>query len=114
MHSLELSELSQCSSEIEQDPETFGIACVKNLVEFQEVFAEHSTDIARLKKDVQTTSKLVIQNATLLTMETGNLDTDLIHGGSLVIKDGVFEAVGALSDGDLEDAEVIQANGGTV
>ncbi|ESK88278.1 amidohydrolase [Moniliophthora roreri MCA 2997] len=114
LHSLELSKLSQCSSEIEQDPETFGISCVKNLVEFQEVFVEHSTDIARLKKDVKSTSRLIIQNATLLTLETGNLDTDLIHGGSLVIKDGVFESVGSLNDADLENAEVIQANGGFI
>ncbi|KAL0070502.1 hypothetical protein AAF712_002334 [Marasmius tenuissimus] len=114
LHSLEVSKLSQCSSDIEADPETFGIACVREQLEFQEVFFEHSTDIGRLKKETNTTTKLVIRNATLLTMNTGEEDTDLIRGGSLVIKDGVIQTVGDLKDGDLDDAEVIDADGGFV
>ncbi|KAF9265845.1 hypothetical protein L218DRAFT_121543 [Marasmius fiardii PR-910] len=114
LHSLEVSKLSQCQSEIANDPETFGIACVKNLLAFQEVIFEHTTDVARLKKDAGTTSKLVIQNATIVTMHTGDLDTDLIRGGSLVVKDGVIQSVGQLKDSDLDGAEVIQADGGFV
>ncbi|KAG7086468.1 hypothetical protein E1B28_002419 [Marasmius oreades] len=114
LHSLEVSKLSQCQSEIESDPETFGVACVKGLLEFQEVIFKHSTDIARLKKDAKTTSKVVIQNATILTMHTGDLHTDLIRGGSLVVKDGVIQSVGELNYGDLDGAEVIQADGGFV
>ncbi|KAL0576197.1 hypothetical protein V5O48_005764 [Marasmius crinis-equi] len=113
LHSLEVSKLSQCSSEIQADQVTFGIACVKGLLDFQEVIFEHSTDIARLKEDAKST-KLVIRNATLLTMDSGEEDTDFIQEGSLVIKDGVIQSVGELNDGDLDNAEVIDADGGFV
>ncbi|KAG6903543.1 hypothetical protein DXG01_017036, partial [Tephrocybe rancida] len=51
LHSLEISKLKKCSSAIDEDPVNFGISCVKNQLRYQEVVVEHSTDIARLKRD---------------------------------------------------------------
>jgi len=104
LHSLEVSELSQCSSAIKRDPITFGISCVKNLLEHQEIMVEHSTDIARLKRDAAAVSHslhdtnfdmTIIFNATLLTMHTGNPQADLIPNGVLVVRGGVIDSVGA-------------------
>lgn len=102
MHSLEVSKLSKCASKIEHDTTHFGISCVKDLLEYQEVVVEHSTDIARLKSNAaglnaQANSDVfVIFNATILTMETGDPKVDLIREGVLTIRGGVIESVGAL------------------
>ncbi|KAJ7284597.1 hypothetical protein C8J57DRAFT_1289035, partial [Mycena rebaudengoi] len=101
LHSLEVSKLSKCASKIKHDTTTFGISCVKGLLEYQEIVVEHSTDIARLKRDsaaVQANNAnsdvFVIINATLLTMEKGDAERDLIHDGVLTIRGGVIERVG--------------------
>ncbi|KAJ7334166.1 hypothetical protein DFH08DRAFT_300863 [Mycena albidolilacea] len=102
LHSLEVSKLSKCASKIEHDTTHFGISCVKDLLEYQEVVVEYSTDIARLKSDAaglnaQANSDVfVIFNATILTMETGDPKVDLIREGVLTIRGGVIESVGAL------------------
>jgi hypothetical protein len=89
---------------------TFGISCVKDLLQYHELVVEHSTDIARLKRDAsavshdhewlraQASDTVVIFNATLLTMNTGNPARDLIPGGILVSRGGVIDAVGALEN----------------
>ena len=120
MHSLEISKLEQCSSEIKIDQITFGISCVKDLVEYQRIDVEHLTDIARLKKEAKQGSHIalnfdlvVITNATLLTMESGNHETDLIRNGALTIRGGVIEYVGASLDyTPPTGATVIDAEGG--
>ena len=102
LHSLEISKLEQCSSQIKSDQTTFGISCVKNLVEYQRIDIKHSTDIARLKKEAKQLSHIalnnfdlvVITNATLLTMESGNPETDLIRNGILATRGGIIEYVG--------------------
>lgn len=100
IHSLDVSEVSQCVHAAQKDRETFGIACTRNLIHKQEVFVEHSTDIARLKSDARntqdefTTALVVIHNATILTMDTGDEATDLIERGVMVIEDGVITAIG--------------------
>ena len=102
LHSLEISKLEQCSSQIKDDQITFGISCVKNLVEYQRIVIEHSTDIARLKKEAKEVSHIasknfdvvVIINATLLAMESGNPEADLIRNGTMTIRKGVIEYVG--------------------
>ncbi|KAK6992264.1 Amidohydro-rel domain-containing protein [Favolaschia claudopus] len=106
LHSIEVSRLSNCSSDIKSDSTTFGIACVKDHVEYQEVVVEHSTDIARLKEhaaaaamnqnlhDANLNSDVfVIFNATVLTMETGNPEVDFIREGVVKIRGGVIESV---------------------
>ncbi|KAJ7890504.1 hypothetical protein B0H14DRAFT_3081659 [Mycena olivaceomarginata] len=78
LHSLE------CASKIEHDTTHFGISCVKDLLEYQEVVVEHSTDIARLKKRCSGTQR------------AGQFGLDLIREGVLTIRGGVIESVGAL------------------
>lgn len=121
LHSLEISKLKQCSSQIEQDQNTFGISCVKNLVEYQRIDIEHSTDIARLKKEAKQVSHaasnnfglVVFTNATLLTMESGNPGADLIRDGVLTIRAGVIEYVGSSFNYTLPTgATVIDTDGG--
>ncbi|KAF5373175.1 hypothetical protein D9758_001510 [Tetrapyrgos nigripes] len=124
LHSLEISKLSKCSSEIERDSTTFGISCIKDLLKYQEIVVEHSTDIARVKKSTTRTSPtsngdvVVIHNATILTMETGKLETDLIEGGMLVIRGGVIESVYSVSKApslsSYLGSTIIDAHGGFV
>ncbi|KAG2020880.1 amidohydrolase, variant 3 [Coprinopsis cinerea AmutBmut pab1-1] len=125
LHSVEVYRLSRCATSIIQDKVNFGINCVKDLLYYQEVHVEHSTDIARLKKEasgfrpgIQTpaskdaehevsytindkdngaiTDLMIIFNATLLTMATGKQETDLIRGGILIVRGGVIDAVATL------------------
>ena len=126
MHSLEVSRLQQCSSAIKKDHSTFGISCVKTLLEFQEIDVEHSTDIARLKKDAAAAHThenwqsgnadvVIIFNATLLTMETGNEQADLIPDGLLVIRGGIIDHVGPIGGFVMPmGATIIDAAGGTL
>ena len=62
LHPLEISKLGQCSSQIKSDRITFGISCVKNLLEYQRIDIEHSTDIARLKKETKQVSHIALNN----------------------------------------------------
>lgn len=120
LHSLEISKLSSCSSDISHDKSTFGISCVKGLLEYQEIVIEHSTDIARLKQDaakagldVANADVLVIFNATLLTMATGNPLTDLIHDAVIIVKGGVLEKICSVeSDCIPQGVTIIDAQGG--
>ncbi|KAL0947553.1 hypothetical protein HGRIS_013647 [Hohenbuehelia grisea] len=154
LHSLKISQIRKCSDAIERDASTFGIDCIKKLLHFEEIIIEHSTDIARLKRDAglsvtpdptplailgdiselqhplsvnhhHSTSAsavsasnadvLVIYNATLLTMETGDSVSDLMYGGALVSRGGVIESVGSLHDLVVPGgATVIDAQGGFV
>ncbi|KAF5330696.1 hypothetical protein D9619_006044 [Psilocybe cf. subviscida] len=103
LHSLEISKLENCASEIKKDTINFGISCVKTLVETQEIVAEHETDIARLKKDAADArlpsaeqdhvDGVLIVNATILTMESGDQEKDLIRNGSMYIRDGIIQYV---------------------
>lgn len=97
-------------------------------MDYQEIVIEHSTDIARLKQEaasLQTIHKerfdiqdgsdlLIITNATILTMETGHLEDDLIKNGVLVTRGGIIEHVGLIySDFSIPvHAQVIDAQGG--
>ncbi|KAJ7765443.1 hypothetical protein DFH07DRAFT_737741 [Mycena maculata] len=122
LHSLEVSKLSKCASQIKHDTTHFGISCVKNLLEYQEVVVEHSTDIARLKHDAaavnaqanENSDVFVIFNATILTMETGDLELDLIEQGVLTIRGGVIESVGALGTLVPSGVTAFNAQGGFV
>ncbi|KAJ7760592.1 hypothetical protein B0H16DRAFT_577921 [Mycena metata] len=122
LHSLEVSKLSKCASKIKQDTTHFGISCVKDLLEYQEIVVDYSTDIARLKHDaaglnVQPNSDsdvFVIFNATILTMETGHPEADLIREGVLTIRGGVIESVGALGSFIPSGVTAFNAQGGYV
>jgi len=96
------------------------------LVEFQAIDVEHTTDIARLKKDAATAHEhknwqngnadvVIIFNATLLTMETGNEQADLIPDGLLVVRGGVIDHVGPIGGFVMPiGATIIDAAGGTL
>ncbi|KAJ7917481.1 hypothetical protein B0H13DRAFT_2231389 [Mycena leptocephala] len=120
LHSLEVSKLSKCASEIKHDTTHFGISCVKSLLEYQEVVVERSTDIARLKSDAaglnaQANSDVfVIFNATILTMETGDPELDLIREGVLTVRGGIIESVGALGTLVPSGVTAFNAQGGYV
>jgi cytosine/adenosine deaminase-related metal-dependent hydrolase len=93
---------------------------VKKLVEFQEVIVSHSTDIARLKKDAASISPssadsdaFVVYNATLITMESGNINDDLIHDAVVVTRGGIIEFAGPSSDATIpRNAASVNAHGG--
>ncbi|KAF9009485.1 hypothetical protein BDQ17DRAFT_1235809 [Cyathus striatus] len=129
LHSLEVSNLKKCESAIRHDHDTFGISCVKELVEFQEVVVEHPTDIARLKNEaakeahshkdwlkVESNNNLVIiMNATLLTMETGSIEKDLVHRAVLVTQNGLIDSIYSVAEFVVPTgATVINAEGGFV
>ncbi|KAJ8474259.1 hypothetical protein ONZ45_g16009 [Pleurotus djamor] len=126
LHSIQLSQVAKCAKAIEYDSSTFGIECLHRYVQWEEVLVEHTTDIARLKKDSrQALSKklasavrvqepdtafqqnevsfndadvLIIYNATLLTMESGHASSDLIPNGAIVSRGGVIESAGLMQD----------------
>ncbi|KAF9265808.1 hypothetical protein L218DRAFT_859632 [Marasmius fiardii PR-910] len=120
IYSLEVSNLAKCGSEISQDRDTFGISCIDTLVEQHEVFVHHSTDIARLKEDVESQQTnddgvFVVVNATLLTMDSGIESEDLVSEGILVLKSGLILDVGHSSKVQVPDnATIIDAEGAFV
>ncbi|KAF5379918.1 hypothetical protein D9757_007232 [Collybiopsis confluens] len=124
LHSLEVAQLSKCSNATKKDPTTFGISCVKGLVQYQEIVVESSTDIARLKKQArmqmqgENSDVVVINNATVLTMETGDIEKDLLHNGVVVVRGGVIESIFSVDEGDdfvvPEGATVVNAKQGFV
>ena len=112
---------------------------------YQEVIIEHSTDIARLKRDADaikntqqlppraeredrldaatepqvapfpTTDTVIIYNATLVTMATGELRWDLIEHGLLVTQGGVIIGAGRLENSFTPGlATAINAHGGDI
>ncbi|KAI0329892.1 hypothetical protein GY45DRAFT_1324512 [Cubamyces sp. BRFM 1775] len=128
LHYVDVSKLDACSNAAKQDTTTFGIACTKSLAKFQEVVVEYPSDIARLKKDAATflTEKygedanphanfFVIANATLVTMETGNLESDVLRDAVLVTRDGQIEAIVGVHDAVIPyGASVLDVQGGVV
>ncbi|KAF9025154.1 composite domain of metallo-dependent hydrolase [Hymenopellis radicata] len=116
LHWLEVDHIKQCASEIKADGSNFGIACVKDLVQAQGIHVSHSTDIARIKQEVALSGRsgvLAIRNATILTMQSGVVESDLIVEGTMLVENGVITAVGSeisIPSG----AHVIDARGGFV
>lgn len=126
LHHVDISQLSVCSKAAQEDTNTFGISCTKKLPKFQEVFVEYPSDIARLKREAAAFAAekygeegrphadfLVIANATLLTMETGDLKSDVLRDAVLVTRNGEIEAIVGVHDAVLPyGATVLDAEGG--
>ncbi|KAG8958820.1 hypothetical protein FRC03_008801 [Tulasnella sp. 419] len=135
LHSIEVSRVSQCKGAIEADPQNFGFECIRHLLDVQEITVKYETDVSRISKEAKkefdsrsSTSDLskqeiatrrinadllVITNATLVTMQTGIEDRDVVPGGMLFIRGGVIQTVGVglpIPPG----AKVIDAEGGIV
>ncbi|EGN96264.1 hypothetical protein SERLA73DRAFT_94359 [Serpula lacrymans var. lacrymans S7.3] len=121
LHYLELSKLSQCSSDINKDPSNFGISCIKGILNYQEIFVHHSSDIARLKQEALdldpanlNADLLVIKNATILTMDKA-FSENVLHGGVLTVRGGVIESVNLQHEAVIPNgATVVDAEGGFV
>lgn len=85
---------------------------------------EHSTDIARLKKEradmvdakgkaITGSETIVIQNAIVLTMAPGSSGGDRIQNGVVVIKNGVIHEVGAAESVTIPlNSQIVDAKGG--
>ncbi|KZV99128.1 composite domain of metallo-dependent hydrolase [Exidia glandulosa HHB12029] len=110
LHSVEVKKLNDCMRAVREDKKTFGIDCVKGLLEVHEIHVKYESSNPNPDDGV-----LVVKNATLVTMDTGNLRSDVIEQGTLVVQGGVIHAVG--SDGEVDvpsNATVIDAQGGVV
>jgi hypothetical protein len=109
--------LNKCRSDIRQDKSTYGISCTKELLQFEEMQVEYQSDISRLKKEATSwfphmPALWVLLNATVMTMETGKLETDLIKGAVIVVLDGVIHSVSHGANAVIPpDATLIDAHG---
>ncbi|TCD70593.1 hypothetical protein EIP91_002623 [Steccherinum ochraceum] len=127
IHSIEVSKIRDCSSQIRKDPLDFGISCTKNLLSYEELIVTHSTDIYRLKADAQVASLhaeeeavansdfLVIYNATILTMDGRDPKTDLLRDALMVVRGGKIVAILGVQDAAIPyGATTFDAQGGFV
>ncbi|TRM63706.1 hypothetical protein BD626DRAFT_495129 [Schizophyllum amplum] len=125
LHALEIDRLGYCEQAIQLDELTFGIDCVAGLVERYDLPIEHSTDTARLRAEASRVSEsadnsnadvLVIANATILTMATGEgAAADIYDEGVMIIRGGVIESLGPAGAVVIPDGStVFNAHGGFV
>ncbi|KAF8842538.1 hypothetical protein BDN67DRAFT_965670 [Paxillus ammoniavirescens] len=118
LHTVPVSRLSTCSQAIKQDEQTFGVGCVTSLLDVTEVNVWYESEVTRLRRDARTFANadvVAFVNATILTMEHGNVHQDLINGGTVVLRDGLIDAVGR--DGEVPiptGALVVQTDGGYI
>ena len=118
LHSLEVSKIPRCALAIQKDPIHFGFKCTSSLLKYEELNVEYPTDITRLKKEAQSAyalrksldesavpnaDYLVIYNATILTMDTGYLKTDVLRDALVVVRSGAIEAIIGIHDADAAD-----------
>lgn len=109
--------MNECWSDIRQDKSTYGISCTKELLQFEEIQVEYQSDISRLKEEATSgfpdmPALWVLLNTTVLTMETGKLETDLIKGAVIVVLDGVIHSVSHGANAIIpSDAMVIDGHG---
>ncbi|KAL5533836.1 hypothetical protein ACEPAG_296 [Sanghuangporus baumii] len=123
LHSVDISRLSECSSKVKSDAMRFGIDCIKNLLDIRELEATYSTDIARLKHDAKAVARsrgadardaevYAISNATILSMNHGTLEDDLLDSANIIIRGGIIEAVGPSSEVEIpHGATILEAQG---
>ncbi|KIO03999.1 hypothetical protein M404DRAFT_1000833 [Pisolithus tinctorius Marx 270] len=121
LHTVPVSHLSTCLNAAQEDTSTFGIGCVKSLLNVTEIAVYYESEISRLRREakVHTTSAngdvVTFVNATILTMEHGELSADMITEGTVVLRGGYIDTVG--KDGEVaipEGGVVIQADGGYI
>lgn len=126
LHSLEVAKLANCAAEIKSDTSTFGIDCIKHLLDVTEVVVAHQTEQERLRQDALATFNqrgllkgkdnadvLVIVNATLVTMNHGREKKDIVREGVIVVRGGVFDSVGKGGEVKIpEGATILDAHGG--
>ncbi|KIJ63294.1 hypothetical protein HYDPIDRAFT_113258 [Hydnomerulius pinastri MD-312] len=118
LHTIPIDRLSSCSQAIEEDTQNFGVGCVTSLLDVTEVYVHYESEVTRLRREAKAFAGadiVAFVNATILTMENGELDEDLISGGTVVLRDGLIEAVGKDTEVHVPtEALVIQAEGGYI
>ena len=104
-----MSRLQECSKAIRTDETTFGIDCVKKLLQIHELQVTYHSAVAPRESD----GVFVVKNATLVTMASGNEAEDVVHGGTIVVSGGTIRQVGKDGQVDVPDgATVLDAEGG--
>ncbi|KAI9569027.1 hypothetical protein HD554DRAFT_2204740 [Boletus coccyginus] len=110
VHTFTISRLEQCSQAIKADTQTFGVDCVTRLLDI--------TEVTRLRREARAFSgvdTVAFVNATILTMEHGDIHRDLISGGTVILRDGFIDAVGKDSEVSVPaGALIIQTDGGYI
>ncbi|KAG8881276.1 hypothetical protein FRB98_004435 [Tulasnella sp. 332] len=141
LHSLEVSRLGECKRAIRHDSNSFGIDCVKTLLNVQEIYVAFEHERSRIKKAASdafvaehtcndqkthdrhlTSDILIIRNATVVSMITGNERNDILHRRTLEIRDGVIVESYAMYDNNgvlnisptAPGAKIIDAEGAMV
>ena len=123
LHSIKVADVQEkCGGAIKKDAKRFGIKCVKGLLSTQRLVVRYETDIARLKgdisgllgDDINGQVDLVVKNATIITMETGIEETDVLKGASLLIRNGLVHSIVVGGVQVPNATKVIDANGGFV
>ncbi|KAF5324764.1 hypothetical protein D9611_004184 [Ephemerocybe angulata] len=106
LHFIEISTIPRCSAAIRKDHRNFGISCVKDLLSYQEVIVKQPTHIAQafqgLGKQPEEGS-FAVYNATLITMATRKLESDLVKESVLHIRGGVIHSISSVNDVHLDD-----------
>jgi predicted amidohydrolase YtcJ len=89
---------------------------VTRLLDVTEVDVRYESEVTRLRREAHAFSDVdtvALVNATILTMEHGDVHQDIIGGGTVILRDGLIDAVG--KDGEVSvpaGALTIQINGG--
>ncbi|KAI8999066.1 hypothetical protein BD414DRAFT_476891 [Trametes punicea] len=129
LHHVDVSDkLRACLKASTEDKTHFDTSCTKKLAKFQEVVVEYPSDVSRLKKEAAAFAAgrhggkpgphadfFVIANATLLTMETGDLKSDVLRDAVLVTRNGEIESIVGVHDAVIPTgAPVLDVEGGYV
>ena len=106
---------------------TFGVECTYKQLKYYKLNIEYPSDVYRLKQEAQASVQdsaalphadfAVFYNATVLSMETGGLQHDLLHDAIVVTKAGKIEAIVGIEDALTAipfGATLIDAQGGIV
>ena len=76
----------------------------------------YESEVMRLRREALAFSGMdtvAFVNATILTMEHGDVHSDVISGGTIILRDGLINAVGRDDEVSVPgDALVIQTDGG--
>jgi hypothetical protein len=136
LHSLELRKLEFCRRAIKADKSTFGIDCVRTLLDIQEISVTYQSENSRIKKAAydafnierslpamyadskfrENSDILIIWNATVLTMASGEESRDVLHNGTIVIRNGLIAQILYKHPENLipSGAKIIDVKGGIV
>ncbi|OCH90621.1 hypothetical protein OBBRIDRAFT_887531 [Obba rivulosa] len=115
LHHIEVSKLSTCTAGKGRDAVVLDTLCANAVPSYQEVIVEYPSEIGRLKSNSPSPGFLVVANARLLTMETGDLAQDLREDAMLFVRDGEIMAVVSMQDAVIpEHAMILDVDGGLV